>query len=49
MLNVDYKIASRSISARLLKVLHFLVGKDQTCGVPGHVSRLRLSKISHLL
>ena len=35
MLNVDYKIASRAIAGRLLKVLHVVVGKDQTCGVPG--------------
>ena len=35
LLNVDYKIASRSISARLLKVLHSLVAKDQSCCVPG--------------
>ena len=34
-LNVDYKIASRAIAGRLLKVLHVVVGKDQTCGVPG--------------
>ena len=35
-MNVDYKIAPRSISPRLLKVLHFLVARCQTCGVPGH-------------
>ena len=35
LLNVDYKIASRSIAARLLKVIHLVVGKDQSCGVPG--------------
>ena len=35
LLNVDYKIASRTIPGRLLKVLHVVVGKDQTCGVPG--------------
>ena len=34
-MNADYKIASRSISARLLKVIHLIVNKDQTCGVPG--------------
>lgn len=34
-LNVDYKIASHSISAPLLKVLHFLFGTDESCGVPG--------------
>ena len=37
LLNVDYKIASRSISARLLKVLFFLVAKDQSCCVPGRL------------
>ena len=35
LLNVDYKIGSRSVSARLLKVLHLFVDKDQSCGVPG--------------
>ena len=34
-LNVDYTIASRSIAGRLLKVLHVVVDKDQTCGVLG--------------
>ena len=35
LLNVDYKIASRSISARLLKVLDSPVARDQSCCVPG--------------
>ena len=35
MLNVDYKIASRAIAGRLLKVIHLVVSSDQTCGVPG--------------
>ncbi|PFX24018.1 Transposon TX1 uncharacterized 149 kDa protein [Stylophora pistillata] len=35
LLNVDYKIASRCIAGRLLKVIHSIVNKDQTCGVPG--------------
>ena len=34
-MNVDYKIASRSIAARLLKVIHLVVDEDQSCGVPG--------------
>ncbi|PFX11146.1 Transposon TX1 uncharacterized 149 kDa protein, partial [Stylophora pistillata] len=34
-LNVDYKIASRAIAGRLLKVIHLVVNKDQTCGIPG--------------
>ena len=34
LVNVDYKIASRSIAARLLKVIHLVVDKDQSCGVP---------------
>ena len=32
---MDYKIASRAIAGRLLKVLHAVVDKDQTCSVPG--------------
>lgn len=35
LLNVDYKIASRAIIGRLLKVIHFVVANDQTCGVSG--------------
>ena len=35
LLNVDYKLASRVIAGRLLKVIHSVVDKDQTCGVPG--------------
>ena len=34
LLNVDYKIASRAIAGCLLKVIHLVVGSDQTCGVP---------------
>lgn len=34
-LNVDYKLASRSVAGHLLKVIHLVVDKDQTCGVPG--------------
>ena len=36
LLNVDYKIASRTIAGRLLKVIiHLVVNSNQTCGVPG--------------
>ena len=35
LLNVDYKLASRTVAARLLKVIHVVVADDQTCGVPG--------------
>lgn len=35
-LNVDYKIMSRTIAGRLLKVIHLVVNESQTCGVPGH-------------
>ena len=35
LLNLDYKIASRSIALRLLKVIASVVSIDQTCGVPG--------------
>ena len=34
-MNVDYKLAARTIAARLLKVIHLVVTEDQTCGVPG--------------
>ena len=35
LLNVDYKLVSRVIASRLLKVINLVVNKDQTCGVPG--------------
>ena len=35
LLNVDYKLAAHVIAGRLLKVIHLVVEKDQTCGVPG--------------
>ena len=35
LLNVDYKLAARVIAGRLLKVIHLVVDKDKTCGVPG--------------
>ena len=35
LLNVDYKLASRAIAGRLLRVIHLVVSRDQTCGVPG--------------
>jgi len=35
LLNMDYKLAARTIAARLLKVIHLVVAEDQTCGAPG--------------
>ena len=35
LLNVDYKIASRAIAGRLLKVIHLVVNLNQTYDVPG--------------
>lgn len=35
LLNVDYKLASRVLAGRLLRVIHLVVHRDQTCGVPG--------------
>jgi exonuclease III len=35
LLNVDYKIARRAISGRLLQVMSTIVGTDQTCSEPG--------------
>ena len=32
---MDYKLAARVVAGRLLKVIHLIVAKDQTCGVPG--------------
>ena len=33
--NVVYKLASWVSAGRLLKVIHVVASKDQTCGVPG--------------
>ena len=35
LLNVDYKLCARILAGRLLNVLHLVVERDQTCGVPG--------------
>lgn len=35
LLNVDYKLAARTIAARLLKVIHLVVSPNQMCVVPG--------------
>ena len=35
LLNVDYKLCARTLAARLLQVIHFVVHSDQTCGIPG--------------
>ena len=35
LLNVDYKLCSRTLAGRLLKVLHHVIHSDQTCGVRG--------------
>ena len=35
LLNVDYELAARVIVGQLLKVIHLVIDKDQTCGVPG--------------
>ena len=34
LLNVDYKLASCVVAGRILKVIHLVVDKDQTWGVP---------------
>lgn len=35
LLNIDYKICSKSITLRLSKVLDSIIDPDQTCSVPG--------------
>lgn len=35
LLNVDYKIASKALANRLLKVLPRIIHSNQTCSVPG--------------
>ena len=33
--NVDYKLTAGVVAGRLLTVIHLIVAKDLTCGVPG--------------
>ena len=49
LLNVDYKIATRAISGRLLGVMGSIVGTDQTCGVPGRTISENLFLIRDLI
>jgi len=35
LLTVDYKIATRCMAGRLLRVIGSVVAEDQTCGIPG--------------
>ena len=49
LLNVDYKIATRAISGRLLGVIGSIVGSDQTCGIPGHTISENLTLIRDLI
>ena len=49
LLNVDYKIATRAIAGRLLKVIGSVVSPDQTCGVPGRSISENLSTIRDLI
>ena len=49
LLNVDYKIATRAISGRLLGVIGTVVGYDQTCGIPGCTISENLTLIRDLI
>ena len=49
LLNVDYKIATRTISGRLLAVLSSIIGPDQMCRVPGRTISSNLFLIRDLL
>ena len=49
LLNVDYKITTRAISARLLTVLGSIIEPDQTCGVRGRTISENLFLIRDLL
>ena len=35
LLNVDYKLCTRSLAGRILSVLHHVIASDQTCSVRG--------------
>ena len=49
LLNIDYTIATRAISGRLLGVLSSIVGLDQTCGVCGRTISENLFLIRDVL
>ena len=49
LLNVDYKIAARAIAGHLLNVIHLVVEKDQTCGVPGHYIGENVAFLRHVV
>ena len=49
LLNVDYNIATGTISGRLLAVLSSIISPDQTCGVPGRTVSSNLFLIRDLL
>ena len=49
LLNVDCKLDARVIAGRLLKVIHLVVDKDQTCRVPGRfIVKMLLSLVTSL-
>jgi hypothetical protein len=49
LLNVDYKIATRCISGRLLKVISSVVSDDQTCGIPGRFIGCNVASIRDIV
>ena len=46
---MDYKIATRAISGRLLGVISSIVGSDQMCGIPGRTISENLTLICDLI
>ena len=49
LLNVDYKIATRSVAGRLLRLIASVVSPDQTCGVPGRSISENLTTLRDLV
>ena len=49
LLNCDYKIATRAIAGRLLRVIASVVSPDQTCGIPGRTIGENLSTLRDLV
>lgn len=35
LLNMNYKLVAHAIAGKLFRVIHLVVARDQTCGVPG--------------
>ena len=49
LVNVDYKLAACVIAGHLLKVIHLVIDKDQTCGMPGRFIGENVALLCHVV